>query len=275
MYGSPNQKPHVLKNDRPSNTFQGFVETVLRAVGASVGMPYEVVAKDFSKTNYSSARAALLEAWRVYQLYRVWMERHLCQPVWRMVLEEAWLRGELALPKGGPDFYEGLAEYTHATWIGPPRGHVDPVKEMTANIEGLNNNILTLSDLAAEQGKDWETQVEQRGRETRRVTGEGLAEHASDPGNSDNSDADAGQEQIAEYQIIKEKLEAFGVGVRAGGITPHQEDEKTFRKIMNLPEMSQYVQKAWDEDEGFRRPITLSSGQIDAKKENPDDPTEE
>jgi len=110
----------------------------------------------------------------VYQLYRVWMERHLCQPVWRMVMEEAWLRGELALPKGGPDFYEAMAEYTHATWIGPARGHVDPVKEMKANIEGLKHNILTLSDLAAEQGKDWESQVEQRGREARKVAEENL-----------------------------------------------------------------------------------------------------
>jgi lambda family phage portal protein len=195
MYGSANQKPHVLKNERPGNTFEGFVETILRAVGASVGMPYEVVAKDFSKTNYSSARAALLEAWRVYQLYRVWMERHLCQPVWKMVMEEAWLRGELALPKGGPDFYEAMAEYTYATWIGPARGHVDPVKEMKANIEGLNNNILTLSDLAAEQGKDWETQVEQRGRETRKVTDEGLtAPDAEDlPDNDDeNEDLEGG-----------------------------------------------------------------------------------
>lgn len=158
-------KPHVLKNERPSDTFMGFVETLIRSVGTSVGLPYEVVAKDFSKTNYSSARAALLEAWRVYMLYRKWIERHFCQPIWQMVLEEAWLRGELQLPAGGPDFYDGLAEYTAASWIGPARGHVDPLKEMKANIEGMDHNIFTLADLAAEQGRDWEDQVEQRGRE--------------------------------------------------------------------------------------------------------------
>jgi len=171
MYGSPNQKPHVLKNERPGNTFQGFVETVLRAVGASVGMPYEVVAKDFSKTNYSSARAALLEAWRVYQLYRTWMERHLCQPVWKLVMEEAWLRGELVLPQGGPDFYQAMNEYAHATWIGPARGHVDPVKEASANKLLLEEGVLTLSDWSAEFGKDWETQLEQRGREVAKKAG--------------------------------------------------------------------------------------------------------
>ena len=158
-------KPHVLKNERPSNTFEGFIETLIRAVGTSVGLPYEVVAKDFSKTNYSSARAALLEAWRVYNLHRKWLERHFCQPVWQMVLEEAWLRGELKLPAGGPDFYAGFAEYCHATWIGPAKGHVDPVKETKANKLLKDENVLTLADWAAEQGKAWEDQIEQRGRE--------------------------------------------------------------------------------------------------------------
>ncbi len=165
-------KPHLLKNERPSNTFDGFVETLIRAVGTSVGLPYEVVAKDFSKTNYSSARASLLEAWRVYMLHRKWLERHLCQPVWRMVLEEAWLRGELVLPRGAPNFYDAMAEYTEATWIGPAKGHVDPMKEMQANIKGLDNNIFTLADLAAEQGKDWEGQVEQRAREKQKQADE-------------------------------------------------------------------------------------------------------
>jgi lambda family phage portal protein len=169
MYGNAGEKPHVLKSERPSNTFDGFVETILRSIGASIGLPYEVVAKDFSKTNYSSARAALLEAWRVYMLHRKWLERHFCQPVYEMVLEEAWLRGELQLPQGGPDFYEAMAEYTNATWIGPPRGHVDPEKEAKANQLLLKENVLTLADWSAEMGHDWESQVEQRSEEAEKV----------------------------------------------------------------------------------------------------------
>jgi lambda family phage portal protein len=164
-YGNAGEKPHPLKSERPSNTFEGFVQTILKAVSASAGLPYEVVSKDFSKTNYSSARAALLEAWRVYQLYRQWLVRRFCQPVWEMVFEEAWLRGLIRLPAGGPDFYAARKEYTYATWIGPPKGHVDPVKEIEANIQGLEKNIFTLADLVAEQGGDWETTLEQRSRE--------------------------------------------------------------------------------------------------------------
>jgi len=168
-YGREGEKPHILKPERPSNTFDGFVETILRSIGASCGLPYEVVAKDFSKTNYSSARAALLEAWRVYMLHRTWLERHLCQPVWTMVLEEAWLRGELDLPRGGPDFYEAMSEYTAASWIGPAKGHVDPLKETHANVLRLKNDMTTLAKIHAEEGEDWEAQIVQRGREQDKI----------------------------------------------------------------------------------------------------------
>lgn len=83
-----------------------------------------------------------------------------------MVIEEAWLRGMIEIPSS-PDFYEARHLYTGTMWIPPRKGHVDPVKEMNANILGLENNILTLAQIIAEQGGDWETTLEQRARETR------------------------------------------------------------------------------------------------------------
>ena len=165
FYGNAGEKPHILKSDRPGNSFPAFIETILRAVGAAAGMPYEVISKDFSKTNYSSARAALQEAWRVFELYQDWLVNGFCQVVWEMFLEEAFLRGRLPIPKSAPDFYAARAEYCAASWVGPERTNVDPVKEMVADIMGLNANITTLADVAAKRNKDWEQQMKQRGRE--------------------------------------------------------------------------------------------------------------
>jgi lambda family phage portal protein len=165
LYGNAGEKPHILKSDRPGNSFQVFVETALRAVGAATGMPYEIIAKDFSKTNYSSARAALQEAWRVFELYQDWLVGGFCQPVWEMFLEEAILTGRVKLPAGAPDFYEARAEWCEATWVGPERTNIDPVKEMVADIMGLNAGIVTLADIAAKRNKDWEAQAKQRSRE--------------------------------------------------------------------------------------------------------------
>lgn len=56
---------------------------------------------------------------------------------------------------------------------------------------------------------------------------------------------------------LKERFDAYGVAVRAGAITPQTEDEDAFRELAGLPPMSEAGKRAWQEDEGFRRPITL------------------
>lgn len=174
MYGNAGQKPHIIKSERPGNSFPVFVETLLRAVGAATGLPYEVVAKDFSKTNYSSARAALLEAWRFFNHYQVWLVNHFNQPVWEMVFEEAWLRGMIKLPKGAPDFYQARGLWTNATWTPPKRGWIDPVKEVASGKEAIVSNMLTLADWYAEQGKDYEEELRQIAKERKLMKDLGL-----------------------------------------------------------------------------------------------------
>jgi lambda family phage portal protein len=168
LYGNASEKPHILKSDRPGASFGEFVERILRGVGASVGMPYEVITKDFSKTNYSSARAALLEAHRVFSVYRKWLISKFCKPCWDMVIEEAWLRNYIKLPSGSPDFYKFRHAYTAALWIPPKRGNVDPLKEMKAKEIAKKLNIETLQDMTAESGgKNWKVQADQIARENK------------------------------------------------------------------------------------------------------------
>jgi len=174
MYGTPGQKPEILKSERTGNSFPVFVETLLRSVGAATGLPYEIVAKDFSKTNYSSARAAMLEAYRFYCLYQCHLYSHHNQPIWSMVFEENWLRGRIILPKGAPDFYRARAAYCNAKWIPPKRGAIDPVKEVAAGKEEIISNMGTMADWYAEQGEDWQEQLRQIARERKVMSDLGL-----------------------------------------------------------------------------------------------------
>jgi len=165
-YGNTGEKPHFPSSTRPSGNLPAFLETVLRAIGAGGGgMPYELVAKDFSKTNYSSARAALEEAWRVFGFNQDWLIKGFCQPVWEMVFEEAWLRGRIKFPKGSPDFYAARAEWCSAQWTVPERTSLDPVKDMVAHVMGKQNNVATDADFCAKRGKDYEAVYQQRNRE--------------------------------------------------------------------------------------------------------------
>ncbi len=167
FYPNPGESVKALTANRPGNNFEAFFKIILRTITAVAGLPYEQVARDFSDTNYSSARAALLEAWRVYQEYRHWLLRHFCKPVRAQVLEEAWLRGYWSIPKGAPDFYGHMDLWLASRWTPPPRGHVDPLKEIEANILGLRAGLLTYADLLGEQGVDYEDAFAQQFREQR------------------------------------------------------------------------------------------------------------
>lgn len=65
-------------------------------------------------------------------------------------------------------------------------------------------------------------------------------------------------EEMLNFESLKSEADAYGVGVRAGMITPQTEDEKRFRAKSGLPDMSSEVIGAWEEESGFRRPITLA-----------------
>lgn len=168
--GQPGHKPHIITNSRPGPTFDAFYERILRAAAASTGQPYEMVAKDFSKTNYSSARAALLEVWKLHTLFQDWFVRGYLYRLWGMVLEEAWLRGMLAVPAGAPSFYDSPLvrhAWLSAVWTRPPRGQIDPVKEREAEQLGLDNYTETRTALCHARGMDFKTLAMTRARENR------------------------------------------------------------------------------------------------------------
>lgn len=166
----PGTKVNPFNPARPSDAFEPFVTNVYRRIGLGLNLPLELFTKDFSKTNYSSARAALLEAWRFFRGRRQWLANYWLRPAYTLWLEEAVNLGLV----DAPDFYENIAAYTRSKWIWPGRGWIDPVKEAEAAQVRLENNLSTLEDECAEQGLDWEEVLEQRAKEAERMKQLGL-----------------------------------------------------------------------------------------------------
>lgn len=142
--------------------FAQFEETVLRRVAAGMGISYEQVSRDYSKTNYSSARAALNQAWRFLYGLSEFTASTFADHCYALWLEEAIDRGEIELPSGTPDFYEARAAWIACQWIGPGRGLIDPTKELQAAQMGIDIGVSTLQEQAALLGKDWRDVLEQR-----------------------------------------------------------------------------------------------------------------
>lgn len=167
----PGDKVSAFTPSRPNSSYAAFVENVLRHIGTGLNIPLELLMKDFSKTNYSSARAALIEAWRFFNGRRSWIINYWAKPVFELWLEESVNRGLIE----APNFYEKKAAWCRCKWIGPGRGWVDPVKEAQASQIRMESGLSTLEDECASQGLDWEEVLMQRVRELKRMRELGLS----------------------------------------------------------------------------------------------------
>lgn len=162
----PGEKLNFQTAARPASQFGAFEKACLHNIAAGVNLSYEQLSQDWSSTNYSSARAALLEVWKSFTRNRNRFADQFATPVFLLWLEEAIEeRGDIKLPPGAPDYYTAVAAYGRVKWIGAPRGWVDPVKEVQAAQFRMDVGISTLEDECADQGKDWEEVALQRKRE--------------------------------------------------------------------------------------------------------------
>ncbi|OOZ12210.1 phage portal protein [Solemya velum gill symbiont] len=166
----PGDKVAPFTPSRPNSAYSSFVENILRHIGTGLNLPFELLMKDFSKTNYSSARAALMEAWRYFIGRRHWLATYWAKPVYELWLEEAINKGLIE----APGFYQNKALWCRCKWIGPGRGWIDPVKEAKASKIRLETGLSTLEDECATQGLDWEKVLEQRAREQAKMRELGL-----------------------------------------------------------------------------------------------------
>lgn len=154
-FGSPNI---------PTTGFDAFVKTFCKLIGAGLGQPYDVLVKEYN-SSYSSARAALLDAWEDFRMRRKWFVDDFCQPTYEVWLAEAVARGRIK----APGFFDDplvRSAWSGARWIGPVQGSLDPLKEAKAAILQIQHALKTHEQIARETGGgDWEENAEQLARE--------------------------------------------------------------------------------------------------------------
>lgn len=169
----PGESPVDSNPGRPNSEFDPFVQAILRQIGCELGLPFEVLIKHFT-SSYSAARAALLDAWRVFRVRREMLSAYFCQPIY-----EDWLAREVAdgTIKAAGFFEDPLLRHywSQADWIGDGPGSIDPSKEADAAQKRIDMGISTIaSESILHDGGDWWTKHKQRTNEHRMRVGAGL-----------------------------------------------------------------------------------------------------
>lgn len=160
----PGKKVETVNPLRNNSQFETFVNTCITVMASSMGIPKEVLVKKY-ESNYTAARAALLDFWRTVKVYRTRFNEGFNQPIYEQWLSEAVASGRI----NAPGFFDDPAvrqAWCGCLWMGASMGHVDPLKEVNAASVRIANNITTQEQEAAEyNGNDWAANIRQRRKE--------------------------------------------------------------------------------------------------------------
>lgn len=172
---APGDEVQMNTASRTTQPYIDFRAAFLSIVASMTGTSYEQISRDFSRTNYSSARAALNEVWRTVGGRRAQLGQNVADQVYFAVMQEAFDRGYLVEPAGAPAFEDMPGAYCAANWIGPALGSVDPVKDRQASQIGIEMGLTTLEAEAAAEGTDYEDNIEQLAYENELRTANNIA----------------------------------------------------------------------------------------------------
>lgn len=158
---------------RPGSGFPGFIEAVATQVGAALEIPKDLLMKAFN-ASYSASRAALLEAWKAFQMRRQWFTADFCRPIYEIWLSEAIARGRILAPGffTSPEIHNA---YLGSKWIGPSQGMLDPTKEISAEISAISAGFSTHEQSTIKlNGGQWNDNVTQLAIEQQLLKDAGL-----------------------------------------------------------------------------------------------------
>lgn len=158
---NPGEKIETASPNRPNARFEAFYDAMVKQIGTALEIPPEVLHKAFN-SNYSAARGALNEFWRVCDMNRGWFVEKFCQPIYVAWFTEAVARGRV----NAPGFFSDPAvaqAYTSCRWNGPARTNLNPVQEVEAAERRVTAGFSTAEEETAQMtGGSYAANIRQR-----------------------------------------------------------------------------------------------------------------
>jgi len=147
---------------RPSTAFTGFIAHLMHELSIAVGIPKGVL---FGTQDYAgpSVRAEFAAADRVFARHQGVLVDKVLDPIKNAVILDAIARGEIPAPpaRAGETPVQALKRATRGEWRFPPKLTIDVGRESAANLNENRQGAKSLQEIAAEQGTEAFTRLEQ------------------------------------------------------------------------------------------------------------------
>lgn len=163
----PGEDVGLIDTKRPNPNIEEFRKGQLRAAAAGLGTSYSSLARDYNGT-YSAQRQELVEQQGAYELLSALFIGQFVRPVWQRFVATAVAAGTVRVPVDLNPLSLNAASYR-----APALLWIDPLKEVQANAEAVNNRFASPQQVIRSRGGnpddvlrqlvDWNNQLDALG----------------------------------------------------------------------------------------------------------------
>lgn len=163
---NPGDEVIQVKPEQPTTQFEQFVVSLVRMAGLELSLPLELALLDFSKTTYSSARAAMIVAQRAACAeHHCWCLQFISRVYrWRV---SKWIKsGELKEPSDG-------LPWKHRP-IQEPYEYLNPVQDVQGDMLEIDAGLTTLGEKLIARGTTLDEFIAKRSDEITKLDAAGI-----------------------------------------------------------------------------------------------------
>jgi len=176
----------------PTNDLDPLSSLVARGVGVGLGLSYEWVTGDYTRTTHAGGRLGNQYPRKRITHTHGWFCRRVLKQVHRDFVDMAIAMGEIRVPGAKADPYAARFGRPHWDW------GVNPQQEVNASIQAIEAGISTIREEVEARGGEWEDFLRQIKTEIDFGSRLGLTLHQTlrggPQGGADGSDGDGGED---------------------------------------------------------------------------------
>lgn len=172
---NPGEQVKFGSTTAPNTAMEPFMRYLVREFAMGVGCSYESLSRDYSQSNYSSSRLALLDDRDIWRFLQCWYILDCRDRIHEEFMNRAVLAGRI---KGVSMLAYGSQPEVYQSVKYKPRGWtwVDPTVEVEAYQQAVKSGFTTVTDVIAETagGKDIDDVLDTRATELQDMAEKGL-----------------------------------------------------------------------------------------------------
>jgi capsid protein len=142
----------------PSNNYDPFKKWTIYDIGMGTKTPPEMIIGKY-ESSFTAHKGALNDFIKTITKERQTFERTVMKPTITEIAKDAILSGLIE----APGFFDNdfiQSAYLQGMYLHPRVGHINPLQEVNAELKSINGALKLRSDVAAENGNEWDNYID-------------------------------------------------------------------------------------------------------------------